>query len=256
MQRLFKILKNIVVLPVTWLFLILLSFVLYVLSYLPRAFSKNYYRWLTRFWCKIVVRALDVDLKLINKNSRPLPEQFILVANHPSAMEDFAVPALFDIYPLAKAGVRKWMVLGRISDYAGSIYVKRDSANSRHAAKQSLIDAVQAGKNIAIFPEGGCRGSRIYEKFHTGAFDISLQTGVVIVPVFLHYIDQKTFEWKDQSLVKKLWQIFKGNNNLVNYYVHDAISPKNFNDKDNYTKHVHAKFLQWQNEYLDKTDIK
>ncbi len=47
-----------------------------------------------------------------------LPEQYILVANHPSALEDFGVPALFDIYPLAKAGVRDWFILGRISDYA------------------------------------------------------------------------------------------------------------------------------------------
>jgi 1-acyl-sn-glycerol-3-phosphate acyltransferase len=152
---------------------------------------------------------------------------------------------------LAKAGVRDWIVLGRISDYAGTIYVKRGSANSRHTAKQDLIDAVRAGKNIVIFPEGGCKGSRIYEKFETGAFDISLQTGVSILPVFLHYVDQKTFEWKGESLIKKLWQIFKSNNNLVNYYVHDAISPDSFSDKVSFTQHTHSLFLQWQKEYFD-----
>ena len=115
----------------------MLSLVLYVLSHLPRVFSGRYYHFLSRFWCKIFVRALDVNLKLIHNNKQPLPKQYILVANHPSALEDFAVPALFDIYPLAKAGVRDWVVLGRISDYAGTIYVKRESASSRHAALQS-----------------------------------------------------------------------------------------------------------------------
>ena len=229
----------------------MLSLVLYVLSHLPRVFSGRYYHFLSRFWCKIFVRALDVNLKLIHNNKQPLPKQYILVANHPSALEDFGIPALFDIYPLAKAGVRDWVVLGRISDYAGTIYVERESASSRYDALQSLLDAVKAGKNIVIFPEGGCKGSRIYEKFHTGAFDISLQTGIPILPVFLHYIDQKTFEWKGQSLVQKLWQIFKSNNNLVNYYVYDAISPTTYADKESFANQVHAKYLEWQKEYLD-----
>lgn len=217
---------------------------------MPRAFSGRYYHFMTRFWCKIFVLALDVNLRLIQKNTQPLPEQYILIANHPSALEDFGIPALFDIYPLAKAGVRNWFILGRISDYAGTIYVKRESADSRHAALQSLLDAVKAGKNIVIFPEGGCKGSRIYKKFHTGAFDISLQTGIPVLPVFLHYIDQQTFEWKGQTLVQKLWQIFKSNKNRVNYYVFDAISPETFTDKESFAKHVHSQYLKWQEDYF------
>ncbi|MCK4834832.1 MAG: 1-acyl-sn-glycerol-3-phosphate acyltransferase [Gammaproteobacteria bacterium] len=246
-----KFIKNLFALPVIWLFLIFLSIILYVLSHMPRALSGRYYHSLSRFWCGIFVRALDVDLRLVNKNKRPLPEQYILIANHPSALEDFAVPALFDIYPLAKAGVRDWFILGRISDYAGTIYVERGSANSRHVAKQALSEAVQSGKNIVIFPEGGCKGSRIFDKFQAGAFDISLQTGIPILPVFLQYIDQETFEWTGQSLVKKLWQIFLTDDNVVNYYVHDAILPEDFSDKESYTEHVHSKYLEWQKEYLD-----
>lgn len=246
-----KFIKNLFVLPVTWLYLIALIIVLYVLSHMPRAFSGRYYHYLARYWCRIFVRALDVDLKLVHRNTQPLPEQYILIANHPSALEDFGIPALFDIYPLAKSGVRDWIILGPISDYAGTIYVERDSPSSRHTAKEALTGAVRAGKNIVIFPEGGCKGSRIFEKFHTGAFDISLQTGIPVLPVFLQYIDQQTFEWKDESLIKKLWQIFRSNNNRVNYYVFDAIQPGRFNDKDSFTKYVHSLYLEWQKEFLD-----
>ena len=249
-----KFIKNLLLLPLIWLFLIALSLVLYVLSHMPGAFSGRYYHFLSRFWCRIFVKALDVDLRLVHKNKQALPDQYILIANHPSALEDFAIPALFDVYPLAKAGVRDWIVLGRISDYAGTIYVHRGSASSRQAAKQALADAVQSGKNIVIFPEGGCKGSRIYKKFQTGAFDISIQTGIPVLPVFLQYIDQQTFEWTDESLPKKLWQIFKSDNNRVNYYAFDAIPANRFSDKSEYTKHVHALYLEWQKEYLDKLE--
>ncbi|MBT8119122.1 MAG: 1-acyl-sn-glycerol-3-phosphate acyltransferase [Gammaproteobacteria bacterium] len=246
-----KFIKNLFILPITWLLLIILSILLYLLSYLPRAFSGRYYHSLARFWCRMFVRALDVDLRLIHKNIHPLPAQYILIANHPSALEDFAIPALFDIYPLAKAGVRDWVVLGRISDYAGTVYVTRSNANSRQAAKQALSEAVKSGKNIVIFPEGGCKGARIYQRFHTGAFDISLHTGVPILPVFLQYIDQQAFVWKDQTLVKKLWQIFRSDNNRVNYYVFDAIKPDGFKDRESFAEHAHSLYLQWQKEYLD-----
>ena len=244
-------LKNLFLLPVIWLWLLVLCILLYVLSHLPRSFSGRYYHFLSRYWCGVFVRALDVDLRLVHKNLQPLPEQYILIANHPSALEDFGIPALFDIYPLAKEGVRNWIVLGRISDYAGTIYVKRGDAQSRHEALQSLVDAVKAGKSIVLFPEGGCKGRRIYEKFHTGAFDISLQTGVPILPVFLHYVDQETFEWTNQSLLLKLWQIFKSNKNLVNYYAYDAIKPDQFSDKKSFAKYTHSLYLEWQKDYLD-----
>jgi 1-acyl-sn-glycerol-3-phosphate acyltransferase len=251
LQWMFKHIKNLFVLPLTWLFLIALSLLLYILSHLPRTFSGRYYHFLARFWCRIFVKGLDVDLRLIRKNAQPLPEQFILIANHPSALEDFAIPALFDIYPLAKAEVRDWYVLGRISDYAGTIYVARGSASSRQAAKIALSEAVNSGKNVVIFPEGGCKGPRIFEKFHTGAFDIALSTGVPILPVFLQYIDQQAFVWHQESLVKKLWQIFNADNNLVNYYVFDAIDPAGFEDRASFTEHVHSLYLEWQAQYLD-----
>ena len=246
-----KALINLFVLPVIWLSLICFSIVLYLLSHLPRIFSGRYYHFLRRFWCRIFIRALDVDLRLVHKNIRPLPEQYILISNHPSALEDFAIPALFDVYPLAKESVRDWIVLGRISDYAGTIYVKRENAKSRHAALQSLVDVENGGNNITIFPEGGCKGRRIYKEFHRGAFDISLQTGRPVLPVFLQYIDQDTFEWMNESLIKKLWQIFKSNKNRVNYYVHDAIFPGDFSDKESFAKHAHSLYLGWQKDYLD-----
>ena len=243
--------KNILLLPVVWFFLIVLSLILYLLSHLPRIFSGRYYHYLSRVWCRIFVKALDVDLMLINKNTQPLPEQYILISNHPSVLEDFAIPALFDVYPLAKAGVRDWFILGRISDYAGTVFVERENSSSRKSAMQSLVEITKTGKNLVIFPEGGCKGRGIYKNFKTGAFDISLQSGIPILPVFLQYIDQDTFEWAGQTLIQKLWQIFKSNNNQVNYYVHDAIKSDGFSDKNSFAKHTHSQYLDWQKDYLD-----
>ena len=230
---------------------ILLTLVMYGLSYLPPHVLERFYPRLFRYWCNVFVHALGVDLRLHQKNDTPLPENYILIANHPSAFEDIGVPALFEVYSLAKIEVQDWFLVGRISKAAGTLYVHRESKESRGEAAKEIENALLSGKNIALYPEGGCKGRRIFETFRFGAFDISLKTGVPIVPVFLHYEAQEDFEWVDPyTLPQKLWHFITSRNSRVNYYVFDAIDPKGFDDKEQYMNHVHQLYLKWQEKYL------
>lgn len=235
-----------------WLELIVVTAFMYLLAWLPGIKNWETYHQLSRIWCRFFIRALGIDLKLHQKNHQPLPRQYILVANHPSALEDFAIPALFNVHPLAKQGVRDWFLIGKISDAANTIFVKRTDPDSRHAAVDQMIEQISKGHNIAIFPEGGCKGRRIHSSFQAGAFDISMRTGIPVVPVFLHYEAQEIFEWHDpHTLPDKLWHFITTPNNRVNYYVYDAINPESFNDKKEYAEFVRKKFLHWQERYLD-----
>lgn len=236
---------------VCWLELAVFTLVLYVLSWLPAVLVPFYYP-LFRFWCRSFVRALGIDLRLHQKNTRPLPSQYILIANHPAAFEDIGIPALFPVHSLAKIEVRDWWLVGRISMAAGSLYVHRESRESRSAAGEQIEAGLKEGINIALYPEGGCKGRRIFESFRYGAFDISLRTGVPILPVFLHYESQDDFEWRDpQTLLHKIWHMMSTRNNRVNYYIYDAIDPAYFSDKAAYAEYVHGKYLEWQARYLD-----
>lgn len=243
---------RIIWLTICWIELSVLTLLLYLPSYLPKRIILPYYFPVFRLWCRFFVRALGVDLRLHQKNLKPLPRQYIMIANHPSALEDVGVPALFNVHSLAKEGVKNWWLAGRLNIAAGTIFVKRDSAESRHGALEEMITEVKSGKNILIYPEGGCKGKRIFGTFRYGAFDISLQTGVPIVPLFLHYEAQDDFEWKpDVHLLVKLWQLMTAKNNRANYYLYDAIEPDQFKDKKAYMEHVHKLYLNWQARYLD-----
>jgi len=235
-----------------WIELAVFTLVLYVLSWLPRSLLSSYYRYLFRVWCSFFVRALGVDLRLHEKNLKPIPDQYILIANHPSALEDVGIPTLFNVTMLAKSGVRKWWLVGRINQAAGTAFVDRDNPESRHASVDTLIEKLQQGYNIALFPEGGCRGRRIHHTFYPGAFDISMRTGIPIVPVFLHYEAQETFEWRDpQTLIHKFWHFMTSLNDQANYYVYDAIYPDEFKDKKEFAEAVRQKYLHWQTCYLE-----
>lgn len=235
-----------------WLDFLFFTLFLLLLAYIPFKNKDKYYPKLFRVWCKAFVRALGVDLKLHQKNLHPLPKQYILIANHPSAFEDVGVPALFDVFSLAKQAVRHWPVFGPISAAAGTLYVDRNSKESRAEAANQISQALANGKNIALYPEGGCKGKRIFESFRYGAFDISLNTGVPILPVFLYYEAQDDFAWVDpDTLVDKMWHFVTTQNNRANYYVFDGLNPTDFEDKEEYTEHVHNLYLTWQKKYLE-----
>jgi 1-acyl-sn-glycerol-3-phosphate acyltransferase len=238
---------------VCWLELAVFTLLMYLLSYLPRVLLRQFYFPLFRLWARSFVQALGIDLRVHQKyTSRGLPEQYILIANHPSAFEDIGIPAVFPVHSLAKIEVKDWWLVGRISAAAGTLYVKRESKESRNTAAEVIDSELAAGKNIALYPEGGCKGRRIFESFRYGAFDISLRTGIPILPVFLHYQSQDDFEWRaPQTLLHKIWHMSTTQNNRVDFYVYDAFDPKQFTDKESYTAFVHGKYLEWQAHYLD-----
>jgi len=234
-----------------WIELAVFTIFLYLLSYIPQAWHSPGYRRLFRWWSRVWVSALGVDLRLHQHNRSSLPDHYLMIANHPSAFEDIGIPALFDVDCLAKKEVRDWFMVGRISDAAQTLYVQRESRDSRQQAASEIIDALNQGRNIALYPEGGVKGKRLHDHFRYGAFSISLQTGVPIVPVFIHYEAIDDFYWAGQSLPLKIWQIMKARNNRANYHVFDAFNPEDFSDRAAYCEAVYQKYLKWQEKIVD-----
>ncbi|GLS06169.1 hypothetical protein GCM10007860_33380 [Chitiniphilus shinanonensis] len=235
-----------------WLDLAAFTVAMALLARLPLAWLAGWYPKLFQRWCRAFVRALGVELRLHQHYTGHLPERYILIANHPSAFEDIGIPALFPVTNLAKAEVRHWWIVGRIAAAAGTLFVQREDKTSRQAAQAALIDAVRAGHNVAIYPEGGCKGRLIWERFLYGAFSVSLETGVPIVPVFLHYEAQAEFAWgDDETLPQKILRISRSPNRHAHYHVFEPLRPSDFADRDHYAAHAHACFLAWQRRFLE-----
>ena len=241
MRLFFQLISALLFLPFTlfmWLF-----------SWLPTKLTVSFYPKLFQWWSYIFVLTLGVDLRLKNHQDKGMPKQYILIANHPSAFEDIGIPALFNVHSLAKIGVKHWWVVGQISVAAGTLFVNRRSKSSRRQAVRDMIDALEDRHwNIGLYPEGGCKGKDI-QNFLKGAFEISLHTGIPILPVYLHYHDEKSFVWLDNvTLIEKIIEIIKAKNHHADYHLFDAIDPRQYADLNEYKADVHRKYLKWEEE--------
>jgi len=236
---------------VGWIDFLGFTVLVYLLAWLPWPGTHPVAR-LFPAWCRAFVRALDVDIRVHQKNRLRLPRRFIIIANHPSAFEDIGIPAVFNAVSLAKLQVQEWFIAGRISKAAGTLYVDRDDPDSRDRAIQDMVDVVNAGRNIALYPEGGCTGRRLFEEFKSGAFEVSIRTGVPILPIFLHYEAQDDFEWQPPyTLPDKIRHIMTAINNRANYYVYDPLDPKDYADKYAMKAAAYALYVRWNAQYLE-----
>ena len=99
-----------------WVDFCVYTLLIYLLTWLPwhAPWGAHPVARIFHAWSRAFVRALDVDLRLHQKNLKRLPKRFILIANHPAAFEDIGIPALFDVVSLAKRQVQDWFVeIGR-----------------------------------------------------------------------------------------------------------------------------------------------
>lgn len=228
------------------------TLIMLLLALLPRPVLACFYPKLFHRWCRCFISALGVTVRLHQHHQAPLPKHYILIANHPSALEDVGIPSLFPVRSLAKIEVKDWFLVGRIATAAGTLFVQRENKASRQAAQVELIEAVKAGDNIALYPEGGCKGRRIADRFLFGAFAVSMATNTPIVPVFLHHEAQEVFEWTNQeNLIQKLWTILTSPNPVVHYHVFDPMYPLDFPEKETFCAAAHQQYLAWQSRFLD-----
>ena len=148
--------------------------------------------------------------------------------------------------------VADWFIVGRISRAAGTLYVDRDDPASRDQAIEIMVNTVNSGQNICLYPEGGCKGRRLHHEFRSGAFEVSIRTGVPILPLFLHYEAQDDFEWQPPySLPDKIRHMLFTVNNRANYYVFDPLDPKDFGDKYAMKTAAYEKYVDWNEKYLE-----
>ena len=228
-------------------FTIVCSFT-FICACLPRWINRRFMPALFSHWCWSFVRFLGVECHIHQKFKPPLPDHFLLVSNHPSGLDILLLNAIFRVRPLAKEEIKSWWILGRIARSVDTVFVKREERESRHAAKQGMVDAIQSGANLLIYPEGGCFGKHL-RPFKYGAFEISMTTGIPILPVYMQYEAENDIEWGEYGLIHHIYNILRACNKHAHCYIFDPVQPQGFSDAQSYSRHLHEWYEKWEARY-------
>jgi 1-acyl-sn-glycerol-3-phosphate acyltransferase len=142
---------------------------------------------ITRMVCRLAFPILSMGYTV---QGRPMAARGVIVANHSSWMDVFALNAAQCLYFVAKSEVAQWALIGWLARATGTVFIARKGTEAK--AQQAVFEArLRAGHRLAFFPEGtssdGLRvlpfKSTLFAALYTHGLDHVMQ----IQPVSLRY---------------------------------------------------------------------
>ena len=138
-----------------------------------------------RRWARRLLATAEVRLHVHGEidEARPL----MLIANHVSWLDIFAIQSVLPVRFVAKTETRRWPFVGWLSAKAGTFFIDQARRRDTHRINGLVAESLRNGDVFAIFPEGTTTdGSRLL-KFHASLLAPALEVGATVQPVAIRY---------------------------------------------------------------------
>jgi 1-acyl-sn-glycerol-3-phosphate acyltransferase len=167
-----------------WSLFALVTIVGFVASFLPRPrVRRAAARWLARS----LLKTAGIRVTVEGAERLPQDRPFVVVANHASYIDGIvlvaAIPRGFAF--TAKAELKGQRLIRHLLESVGTRFVERFDARQGVSDTRELAAVGGAGESLAFFAEGTFRRAPGLLSFRMGAFVVSAQAGMPLVPVTL-----------------------------------------------------------------------
>jgi 1-acyl-sn-glycerol-3-phosphate acyltransferase len=143
--------------------------------------------WAPRLWCRILLRAAGVRVRLHNAERMTADEPRIYVGNHVSWFDIFVLASLLPHYKfVAKAELARIPIFGRAARAAGMIFIERENRKAAFASYDRAAAQIKRGACVVVFPEGTRGREYALRPFKKGPFVLAVAAQVPLVPMIIH----------------------------------------------------------------------
>jgi 1-acyl-sn-glycerol-3-phosphate acyltransferase len=175
---------------------------------------------ITRRWSALLLAVCGArlsvcgDLPALLARSGMVPGQpgRLLLINHISWIDIFAINAVLPARFVAKAEIGRWPLLGTLVTLAGTLYIERGRRHAVHAVNHKVAEHLQLGESVALFPEGTTTDGSELLPFHSNLIAPVMEAGGQVWPVALRYTEdgrpsRAAAFIGDDTLVRSIWNI-------------------------------------------------
>jgi 1-acyl-sn-glycerol-3-phosphate acyltransferase len=136
-------------------------------------------RWL-RACQRAVLRCCGVRLRVVGELGGGGE---LLAVNHVSWIEVLAVGTLRPMRMVAKREMGYWPVIGGIARRSGALFVDRAGLRGLRATVAATADALRAGADVAVFPEGTTWCGAAAGPFRRAVFQAAIDASAPVRPI-------------------------------------------------------------------------
>ena len=161
--------------------------------------------------CAEALSILNVRLIAMNRPSESL-KGVLVVANHISLLDIFAITALCPSSFIAMKELSRWPVIGRVARNADTVFIDRSNRKDINIINEAICRSLTEGKNVCFFPEARTSSGNGILPFKAALFQSAIDAGSEIQPLALRYFDsqkRRTTQpsFSEVNLFVSLWRI-------------------------------------------------
>jgi len=141
------------------------------------------------WWSRLFLLFTFIPYRVKGRQNWPKGQPMMFLANHFSYLDIVMMGFIGKPFAfVGKASIAKVPLFGYMYSKF-NIMVDRSSLKDRYRAMQQYSKALQQGKNIVIYPEGGIVSTNMphMAKFKDGPFKVAIDLQVPVVPVTIPY---------------------------------------------------------------------
>lgn len=164
-----------------------------------KGYNPQYSMKRRRKWARHLLPAIGIDLTI---EGTPPEKPCLIMCNHRSYIDPMLI--LHDVlaYPVSKAEVANWPVLGYGAKVTGILYLKRESVSSRRKTLGAITNTIQQERiPVILYPEGTTFDTDLTGDFKRGGFQLAATEGIDIVPAVLEYGSKEDYWVGDSAFV-------------------------------------------------------
>lgn len=137
-------------------------------------------------WSHRILSLLAIRLEVAPVDA---PPGCLIVANHISWLDIFAINAVRPAAFISKSEVRRWPFIGWLSASNDTIFLVRGSRGHAREINSEIDARLNAGGDVALFPEGMTSDGMQVRNFHAALMQPVVETGRPVLPLALSYHD-------------------------------------------------------------------
>ena len=162
-------------------------------------------------WSRDMLKALGVALH--SQGDVPTHGPVLVVCNHVTWLDILVLHACSHARFVAKSEVHHWPLIGPMAAAAGTLFIERASRRDAMRVVHQMVEVLQAGEVLAVFPEGTTSDGLQLLPFHANLIQAAISANAPVLPTALRYVDARSGQTSqavsfvgDESLVDSLWR--------------------------------------------------